>query len=149
MILKIFENEFLICELDDSLPVLKHTWKKEATGLEFKSNLMKVLQEYNILKTSYAKLAWLADTTLLGELDEETEEWLGEVWEDLLFKQSGVKIHAVILGNNIFADYPMEQFKKHAEEKFEELDVRLGVFSNEKNAYRWVHEQQVLIREHQ
>ena len=148
MILKIFENEFLLCQLDDSLPVLKHTWKKEASGLDFKSNLMKVLDEYDVLKHSYAKLAWLADTTLLGELDEETEQWLGEVWEEMLFQKSGVKIHAVILGNNIFADYPMEKFKKHAEEKFEELDVRLGVFSNEKNAYRWVSEQQVLIGEH-
>jgi hypothetical protein len=149
MILKIFENDFLICELDDSLPVLKHTWRKEAAGSDFKANVLKVLDEYNILKNSYAKLAWLADTTLLGELDEETEQWLSDVWEDLLFRKSGVKIHAVILGNNIFADYPMEKFKKQAEEKFEEWDVRLGVFSNEEIAYKWVSEQQVLIREHQ
>ena len=148
MILKIFENEFLLCELDDEMPVLRHRWKKEPSASEFQSNLLKVLSEYETLKKSYAKLAWLADTTHLGELDEETEDWLVNVWEDLLFRKAEVKIHAVVLGDNIFADYPMEQFKKRAEEKFRQFDVRLGVFSNLKDAYSWVTEQQIIIREH-
>jgi hypothetical protein len=83
-----------------------------------------------------------------ASLTKKQSSGLGKYGEGLLFKKSGVKIHAVILGNNIFADYPMEKFKKQAEEKFEESDVRLGVFSNEQSAYRWVSQQQVLIREH-
>lgn len=149
MVLKIFENDFLLCELDDTLPVLMHRWKTEPGAIEFQSNLLKVLSEYETLKNSYSKLAWLADTTRLGELDEETETWLNDIWEDLLFRKAQLKIHAVVLGDNIFADYPMEQFKKRAEEKFKQFDVRLGVFSNVKDAYKWVAEQQVLIREHQ
>jgi hypothetical protein len=148
MILKIFENDFILCELDDQMPVLKHRWKKEPGAIEFQSNLLKVLAEYETLKKSYLKLAWLADTTKLGELDEETEGWLVNVWEDLLFRKAEVKIHAVVLGDNIFADYPMEQFKNRAEEKFKQFDVRLGVFSNLKDACDWVSEQQILIKEH-
>jgi hypothetical protein len=147
MIISIFENEWVICELDDSLPVLRHSWKRETTGEDFKANLVKILDEYEALKHSYAMLAWLADTTLLGELDEDTEQWLVDIWEELIFKQAQVKIHAVILGNNIFADYPMEQFKTDAEQKFEVFNVHLGVFSNLEEAYRWIRDQQVIIRE--
>jgi len=145
MIIRIFENDFLTCELDDSLPVLRHRWKHATDGEDFRSNLLKVLAEYKKLKNSYSLLAWLADTTLLGELDEETEHWLTEVWEDLLFAHREVKIHAVILGNSIYADYPMENFKQDAEQKFEEFDVHLGVFSNQQEAYEWIREQQIII----
>lgn len=145
MIISIFDNEHLNCELDDSLPVLRHRWKRATDGEAFRSNLLKVLEEFKKLKHSYALLAWLADTTVLGELDEETERWLVDVWEDLLFAQREVKIHAVILGNSIFADYPMENFKQDAEQKFKDFDVHLGVFSNQQEAYEWIKAQQLLI----
>lgn len=145
MIINIFDNEFLSCELDDSLPVLRHRWKHATDGEDFRSNLLKVYAEFKKLKDSYSMLAWLADTTLLGELDEETEAWLVDVWEDLLFGQRVVKIHAVILGNSIFADYPMENFKQDAEQKFQSFDVHLGVFSNQEEAYQWIREQQLVI----
>lgn len=145
MIISIFENEFVHCDLDDALPVLRHRWKRETSGEDFKENLSHILDEYRTLKKSYAKLAWLADTTNLGELDPETEEWLVEDWEDLLFVDGGVRIHAVILGSNIFADYPMEQFKKDAEQKFQIFNVQLGVFSNMEEAYRWIRQQQLVL----
>jgi hypothetical protein len=145
MIIRIFENEFLTCELDDSLPVLRHRWRRATDGEDFRSNLLKVLEEYKKLKSSYSLLAWLADTTLLGELDEETEYWLVNVWEDLLFAQREVKIHAVILGSSIYADYPMENFKQDAEQKSHNFDVHLGVFSNQQEAYEWIREQQLII----
>lgn len=143
--MRIFDDEFLLCELDDSLPVLRHYWKKAPSGEQFKSELLKVLEEYNKLTQSFRILAWLADTTQLGELDEKTEVWLVEEWEHLLFVKAGVKIHAVILGESIFADYPMENFKRDAEQKFQDYNVHLGVFSNQKEAYSWIKEQQVLI----
>jgi|SRR5688572_4791727 hypothetical protein len=145
MIMRIIDNEFLFCDLDDSLPVLSHYWKKAPTGEQFRSELLKVLEEYKKLKQSYRGLAWLADTRQLGELDEETEDWLVEVWEDLLFVKTGVKIHAVILGESIYADYPMENFKQDAEQKFEEYNVHLGVFSSQEQAYSWIKEQLLLI----
>lgn len=138
MIIPIFRNEFVTCELDDSLPVLRHIWIKEPPGEEFKKNLINVLSSYKSLANSYKSLAWLADTTELGELDEVAEKWLVEEWDKMLFEQAGVKIHAVILGPNIFADYPMEKFKMDAEQKFNKLGVNLGVFSNTEDAYDWI-----------
>ena len=146
--MRIFDNEFLTCELDDTLPVLRHRWKTSPSGEEFRSNLLRVLKEYTDLSQSYKSLGWLADTTLLGELDEETEIWLVKEWEDLLFVKGGVKIHAVILGANIFADYPMEKFKNDAEQKFEAYDVHLGVFSSQKEAYEWIKEAQLKLTDH-
>ncbi len=145
MIIGIFDNEYVTCDLDDSLPVLRHRWKFELPGEEFKFNVQRVLEEYQVLKKTYANLAWLADTTHLGELDEEVDQWLVNVWEDLLFKKAGVKIHAVILGASIFADYPMERFKSDAEEKFHAYNVHLGVFSNETEAYDWIKHQQLAM----
>ena len=149
MIISIFDNENVSCELDDSLPVLRHRWKKSPDGASFQNNLLKILDEYKKLKSSYSLLAWLADTTLLGELDEDTERWLVDVWEDLLFAQREVKIHAVILGNSIFADYPMENFKQDAERKFKDFDVQLGVFSNQDEAYQWIREKQLALTKDQ
>ncbi len=142
MIINIFENEHVSCVLDDSLPLLKHRWKKEPTGEEFMQNLLRIQEEFIQLKKSYLNLAWMADTELLGELDESVETWLVKVWEDLIFDKAGVRIHAVILGASIYADFPMEKFKLDAEEKYHSKNLKLGVFSNEKEAYDWIRKQQ-------
>ncbi len=134
----VFENEYVICELDDSIPVLKHRWKKAPLGKIFRENLVKIQQQYVQLAKLHDNLAWLADTQSLGEVDEETEKWFSEVWNDLLFNQARVKIHAVILGEDLFAEYPMEKFKMDAEQKFQQLNVQLGVFSDEEEAYDWI-----------
>lgn len=141
MVIGIFDNEFVTCQLDDSLPVLMHRWKQAPPPEEFQFTLKRILEEYKTLSKSYRNLAWLVDAALLGELDEEVENWLVSDWERMLFADAGVKIHAVILGQSIFADYPMEKFKQDAETKFEKFNVHLGVFSNQKEAYDWIKQQ--------
>lgn len=135
---QVFDNEWVTCLLDDSLPVLKHVWKKETPGEIFRKNLLTIVDHYVALVPDYPYLAWQADTQKLGEVDEETEQWFADVWEDLLFNQVGVKIHAVILGKDFYADYPMEKFKMDAERKHKNRDIKLGVFMNEKDAYEWI-----------
>lgn len=142
MLISIFENENVKCELDDSLPLLRHRWLQEPSGEDFKYNLHRIQEEYLQLKKSYNNLAWMADAELLGELDEDVEAWLVNVWEDLLFNKAGVRIHAVILGASIFADYPMEKFKLDTEEKYKLKSIHLGVFSNKKEAYDWIKQKQ-------
>ena len=141
MLIGIYENEFVKCELDDSIPLLRHRWLSPPPGEEFKFNLLRILEEYIQLKKSYANLAWLADTKLLGELDQDVEEWLVDEWEGFLFNKASVQIHAVILGESIFADYPMEKFKSDAEEKFRAKKIRLGVFQSEREAMDWIQAQ--------
>ena len=50
MIIGIFDNEYVTCDLDDSLPVLRHKWKFELSGEEFKDNVQRVLEEYQTLR---------------------------------------------------------------------------------------------------
>ena len=145
MAISILENEYVKCEFDDSLPVLKHRWLKEPSGEVFKANLLGIKEEYIKLKKSHNNLAWMADTVLLGELDEEVEAWLVNIWEDTIFNKAGVRIHAVILGASIYADYPMEKFKIDAEEKHKLKNIFLGIFSNEKDAYLWIIRKQKLL----
>jgi hypothetical protein len=144
MIIGIFDNEFVTCQLDDSLPVLMHRWKQGPPAEEFEFTLKRILDEYKIRVKTFPSLAWLVDAALLGELDEEVEKWLVEEWEKMLFEDAGVRIHVVILGQSIYADYPMEKFKQDAELKFEKFNVHLGVFSNQREAYEWIHQQQSL-----
>ncbi len=138
MIIFVFENEYVRCELDDALPVLIHTWKMEPPGDIFRDSLVKIQQHYIEFSKAYANLAWLADTQLLGEVDGETEQWFEGVWDDLLFVKAKIKIHAVILGDDLFDEYPMEKFKLDAEEKFKNHEVQLGVFSDKQEAYDWI-----------
>ncbi|HMP98840.1 MAG TPA: hypothetical protein PKC24_03600 [Cyclobacteriaceae bacterium] len=146
MLINIFENDEVICELDEDIPLLRHFWKKEQSGESFRKNLVILLEEYISLKKTYATLAWMADTRLLGELDEETETWLSDHWQDMLFMKAGVKVHAVILGDSIFADYPMEKFKLEADQKFKEHNVYLGVFPNEEKALSWIKSKMKIIQ---
>lgn len=134
----VLENDYVICELDDKIPVLMHRWKKPPSGKVFRDMLIALQKRYVELSPSYNNLAWLADTQLLGEIDVETEKWFTEVWDDLLFNQAKVKIHAVVLSEDFFAEYPMERFKMDAEEKFKKQGVQLGVFSEEEEALIWV-----------
>jgi hypothetical protein len=134
----ILENQLIICELDESIPVLKHRWTTQPTSDEFRNQLIELQKVYLIQKKKYPKLKWLADTALLGELTHEDEEWLENVWEKLLFEDAEVKVHGVILGDDIFADYSMEYFKQKADKAYSEKGVKIGIFMDEEEAYEWL-----------
>ena len=134
----LFENECVICELDDEVPVLRHRWIIKPSSEEFRSGLLEMQKIYLGLKPEYKNLKWLADTELLGELPLDDENWLTTVWDNKLFNEAGVKVHAVILGSSLFADYPMEVFKKSSARKYDEMGVKLEVFANEEKAYQWL-----------
>ena len=140
MLEPLFQNENVICELDEEIPVLRHRWLKEPRSEEFRDGLFAMQKIYLEHKSKYDDLKWLADTELLGELNEDDENWLTSEWDHKLFVEAGVKVHAVILGDSIFADYPMEVFKKSSARKFVEMGIKLDVFANEANAYKWMKE---------
>ena len=136
----VLETDCVKCELDESVPVLRHRWLRKPSGEEFREGLQTILKEYVSLSKVTPGLKWLADTELLGELAPEDEKWLVDVWDDLLFKDAGVKVHAVVLGDDIFADYPMEDFKMSSARKFNEMGVKLEVFTSVEDAYTWLKE---------
>jgi hypothetical protein len=140
MIEVLLQNKNVICELDNDIPVLRHRWLKEPTSSEFREGLLAMQKIYLEHKLKFENLKWLADTEHLGELNEDDENWLTSEWDRKIFMEAGVKVHAVILGDSIFADYPMEVFKKSSARKYEEMGVKLDVFANETNAYKWLKE---------
>lgn len=136
--IEVFENALVKCNLDTAIPVLKHRWLKKPTSQEFRSTLFQLLAKYEKFSKEFANLMWLADTQLLGELTEEDEDWLTHEWDELLFAGAGLKRHAVILGQNIFADLPMETFQRVSIKKYYGLGVKSAVFENEASAYVWL-----------
>ena len=138
MITTILKREYLLCELDDQIPVLKHHWLRHPTSEEFKDGLTSMYQEYIRVKDDFEELKWLADTRLIGELDREVKEWLNEDWDSMLFIEAGVKTHAVIKGPDLYADYPMEIFKLVSSKKYQDMGIKLEVFENEEKAYEWL-----------
>ncbi|MEL7003938.1 MAG: hypothetical protein AAFN93_14545 [Bacteroidota bacterium] len=134
----ILDTPYFTCELDESIPVLKHKWLQAPPDEVFKNGLIEILGEYRKVKGGYKDLKWLADTKLLGELSEEVEQWLVSEWNHMIFDEVGVKVHAVILGSDIFADFPMEKFKMSSEKKFQHQGVKLGVFGDNEQAYDWL-----------
>ena len=135
---ELVKNEWLVISLDPEIPVLMHRWLKEPDAETFKEQLVQVQEKYLAVRDDFENLKWLADTKLLGQRSFEEEQWLEETWEKLLFEDAGVKVHAVILGDDIFADYSMEKFKSIAAKRYKEAGVRLGVFLTEEDAIEWL-----------
>ena len=132
------ENELYVAEIDPEIPVMKHRWLREPSAEEFQEGLLRLQKIYLEQVIKYSGLKWLADTKLLGQRSYEEEQWLEQTWDTMLFEEAGVKVHAVILGDDIFADYSMEKFKARAASKYKEAGVRLGVFLTEEDAMKWL-----------
>ncbi|MCA4897642.1 MAG: hypothetical protein ACK514_06810 [Bacteroidota bacterium] len=57
MVIGIFDNEFVTCQLDEAIPVLLHRWKQAPPPEEFEFILKRILEEYQLLKKTYPRLA--------------------------------------------------------------------------------------------
>lgn len=133
----LFEEKYLACYFDEEERIVYHKWLDKAKGEDFRSGLLKVRNEFIKIKKNIPDLHWLGDTQKLSVLPLEDQKWLDEVWNDLLFVKAGVKSHAVIVGNDVFAKYAMEKFKKTMNTKYATQNILLETFKDEKDAYQW------------
>ncbi len=133
----LFEEKHIACYFDEEERIVYHKWLEKAKGEHFRSGLMKVCNEYVKLKQNFPRLHWLGDTQNLTVMPLEDQKWLDEVWNDILFVKAKVKTHAVIVGNDIFAKYAMEKFKKAMNTKYASQNIMLETFKDEKEAYLW------------
>jgi hypothetical protein len=136
MVKTIFEESFIICYLDDSIPVLTHRWKSHASSENFRSTLIRLSETFKVLKKEYPDLAWAGDTTNLGVLSLETQGWLKEKWTGILL-EAGVKYHALIVPKDVFAKFAMSKFKDNMENHHKE-EIILQQFGDEKTANEWL-----------
>jgi hypothetical protein len=136
----LFSEDYLECSFDEDHKILFHAWKRKPTGDEFRNGLMKVYDHYIAHRKIHPILHWLGDTRLMGVLALAEQTWLDQVWNELLFVKAGAKTHAVILGNDTFAKYAMEKFKKSMLAKYAEQNLHIETFVDQASAYAWFKE---------
>lgn len=134
----VFNEPYLECFFDEDDRVLFHVWKRKPTSDEFRGGLTKVYNAYiEHQKTQSRPIHWLGDTREMGVLSMEDQGWLDKVWNEMLFIKAGVKVHAVLIGKDVFAKYAMEKFKKNMNEKYAAQNLRLDTFEDKEAAYTW------------
>ena len=134
----LFKEVTLECFLDSDARVLFHIWYGKPTSHSFRDGLMRVCNEYIIHKKNFdTPLHWLADTRSLGVVTVDDQGWLQRVWNETLFVKAGVKSHAVIIGDDVFAKYAMEKFKKTMQEQYADKNLHLETFEDKESAYKW------------
>ncbi len=133
----IFKEEYLECFHDEENNVLMHIWLRKPSSEEFREGLINVHRTYIKYNNPESPLHWLGDTRDMGVLGLEDQQWLDAVWNKMLFVEAGVKAHAVIVGNDVFAKYAMEKFNKAMQEEFAAQKVFLDTFVDKESAYDW------------
>lgn len=135
---EIFKLPHLECYHDEDANVMYHIWVKKPTSEQLKSGLTKVFDEYvNLRKNLGGNIHWLADTQKIGVISIDDQAWLEKVWNEMLFVKANVKTHAVIIGNDVFAKYAMEKFKKAMLDKYQDKNLFLATFPDKDAAYAW------------
>ena len=134
----LFKEACVECFLDSEARVLFHVWTSKPNGSQFRDGLTKVFNEYQKHKAEFdTPLHWLGDTRLLGVVTIDDQGWLQKVWNDMLFSKAGVKTHAVIIGNDVFAKYAMEKWKLAMRELYVDKNLHLETFPDKDSAYKW------------
>ncbi len=133
----IFKEDYLECFYDEANSVLFHVWIRKPSSEEFKDGLTRVYDTYLSYKKTGTLLHWLGDTRNMGVLSIDVQQWLDEVWNEMLFVKAGVKTHAVIVGKDVFAKYAMDKFKNAMMEKFAAQKIHLDTFEDREAAYEW------------
>jgi hypothetical protein len=134
----LFKEVTLECFLDTDARVLFHTWYGKPSSQGLREGLMRIYDEYMIHKKDFdTPLHWLGDTRSLGVVTVDDQGWLNKVWNETLFVKAGVKSHAVIIGEDVFAKYAMEKFKKIMQEQYADKNLQIETFPDKESAYKW------------
>ena len=134
MVKTLFEESFLICYLDDGVPVLSHRWKTHTNGENLRHSLIRMINLFKTLKKEYPSLTWLGDTNHLGVLPPETQTWLEENWTSHLL-DGGVHYHALVVPRDTFANAP-----KNPKDNLDphQRDIVMAYFTDEPTANQWL-----------
>ena len=133
----LFTRDYLECSFDEGPMVLFHVWLRKPTSAELKEGLTSVHAEFMKYKNEHGKLLnWLGDTRKLGVLSVDDQGWLDKVWNEMLFVKAGVKVHAVIIGADVFSKYAMDKFKNSMLAKHGE-GLHMDTFVDKEAAYKW------------
>jgi hypothetical protein len=136
MVKTVFEENYITCYFDDSIPVLSHRWKGHVSNENFRAALMRIIDTFKQLKKEYPTIAWLGNTTDLGILSLDTQSWLRDKWTPILI-QAEVRHHALVVPKDVFAKFAMNKFKDNADAHHQD-SIITGHFPDEKLAHEWL-----------
>ncbi|MBC7914064.1 MAG: hypothetical protein H7Y07_08075 [Pyrinomonadaceae bacterium] len=137
MITTQFEDKHIICYFDDAIPVLSHRWKGFVNADYFRDTLLRMIDLYTQLKEQYPTISWLGDTTSLGALSSDAQAWLKDVWPGVM-QSAGVKKHALIVPENLFAKIAMDRFVGNLQSSHQGIVIQY--FTDELSANEWLKE---------
>lgn len=132
----VFEESFISCYLNTTVPVLAHRWKAHPSSEDFRSTLIRMINLFKELKKEYPLLTWCGDTTNLGVLSLDTQSWLTEKWSAMMV-EAKVTYHALIVPKDVFAKFAMNKFKNNLDGHHREQIV-INQFADEQSAYHWL-----------
>jgi hypothetical protein len=136
-----FEEKFVTCYFDDSIPVLGHEWKGFVNGENMKSTMLRMVDIFSELRKDYPNLTWLGNTTDMSAIATVYQQWLKEDWPDLM-KAKGIHKHALIVPKNVFAKTAMDKFVDDLVKNHQNILIR--PFTNVQEANAWLKAEAVL-----
>lgn len=135
-----YENQYVKIELDDTLPVLVHTWRGFAQGADYRAAWETSLQ---LAKTHHIR-HWLINQRDLKGISAEDRRWTNEEWVPRSNQEIGAqRFTAIVLSENIFDEVAL---KKSASDRsrpvatgFLKKDgIVAGYFAKEEFAKQWL-----------
>jgi hypothetical protein len=135
MVKQIFEESYIVCSFDDSVPVLSHRWVTHTNAENLCNALIRMADIFKELKLQYPNLTWLGDTTNLGVLSLETQAWLSDFWIPYML-EAGIRHHALVVAKDVFAKYAMNRFQDNVAAVSQEVEMHH--FAEERLALEWL-----------
>lgn len=124
-----YESDYAQVEWDSDVKVANLTWKKFASGDDFRTACSKALE----LAKSKNAIKWYSDTTQLGALKDDDTAWFMEnIVKGML--EAGIKQQALIIPASVISKMSLNR----ASESAEEIGLETQYFSEPEKAMAWL-----------
>gem|GEM_PF-2338328 len=137
----LFEENYLTCHYDETIPVIAHRWNGFVKGDLFRSGIQRCLGEYTRIKNQSGNqpLHWICNSTDLKVLAPKDSEWVNTEFAEMLL-QRRIRRIAMIIAKDVFAQMAVTSFEKAVGTKAgtSNQDVITRFFANEEEAKTWL-----------
>ncbi|MES2734138.1 MAG: hypothetical protein V4714_20490 [Bacteroidota bacterium] len=130
-----FEEKYVTCYFDDTIPVLGHEWKGFVNGENMKNTMLRMVDIFTELRKEYPNLTWLGNTTDMSAIAVVYQQWLKEDWP-IMMKEKGINKHALVIPKNMFAKTAMDKFVEDLTKNHQNIKIR--PFHDLESANEWL-----------
>lgn len=130
-----FEEKYVTCYFDDSIPVLGHEWKGFVNGENMKNTMLRMVDIFTALRKDHPNLTWLGNTTDMSAIATVYQDWLKEEWPAMM-KETGINVHALVVPKNMFAKTAMDKFVQDLSKNHQKIMIK--TFTDVESANEWL-----------